>query len=118
MNMHTALPDADYGVRTAPDTVRIERLLPGPIERVWQYLTDPQLRAQWFAGGELEPRTGGRPPDPGGRAGDQGDAAASARRHCRLRSNGGDAAAFHYESAQSPRACETARRNRSSVRDH
>ena len=60
MNMHTALPDADYGVRTAPDTVRIERLLPGPIERVWQYLTDPQLRAQWFAGGELEPRTGGR----------------------------------------------------------
>ena len=28
----------DYGVLTAPDTLRIERLLPGPIERVWQYL--------------------------------------------------------------------------------
>ncbi|QNP41889.1 SRPBCC family protein [Lysobacter solisilvae (ex Woo and Kim 2020)] len=59
MNMHTAMPEADYGVRTAPDTVRIERLLPGPIERVWRYLTDPELRAQWFAGGDIEPRTGG-----------------------------------------------------------
>jgi len=60
MNMHTAMPEADYGVRTAPDTVRIERLLPGPIERVWQYLVDPELRAQWFAGGDIEPRTGGQ----------------------------------------------------------
>ena len=55
-----AMPEADYGVRTAPDTVRIERVLPGPIERVWQYLTDPELRAQWFASGEMEPRVGGR----------------------------------------------------------
>lgn len=27
-------PQRDYGVVTAPDTVRLERLLPGPIERV------------------------------------------------------------------------------------
>lgn len=60
MNATIAMPEADYGVRTAPDTVRIERLLPGPIDRVWQYLTDPELRAQWFAGGEMEPRAGGR----------------------------------------------------------
>jgi len=56
----TAIADADYGVVTAPDTVRIERLLPGPIERVWDYLTESELRGQWFASGELEPRVGGR----------------------------------------------------------
>jgi uncharacterized protein YndB with AHSA1/START domain len=58
--MTIASSDAGYGVLTAADTVRIERTLPGPIERVWRYLTEPQLRAQWFAGGEMEPRAGGR----------------------------------------------------------
>jgi hypothetical protein len=27
----------EYGTVTGPDTVRLERLLPGPIERVWEY---------------------------------------------------------------------------------
>ena len=49
----------DYGVVTAPDTVKIERLLPGPIERVWSYLTDPAKRATWFAGGPMELQPGG-----------------------------------------------------------
>lgn len=49
----------DYGVITAPDTVRIERILPGPIERVWAYLTEPAKRATWFAGGPMELRPGG-----------------------------------------------------------
>ncbi len=49
----------DYGVLTAPDTLRIERLLPGPIERVWQYLTDSDKRATWLAAGNIEPRVGG-----------------------------------------------------------
>jgi len=31
------------------DTVRFERLLPGPIERVWDHLTDPELRQTWMA---------------------------------------------------------------------
>jgi hypothetical protein len=31
------------------DTVRFERLLPGPIERVWDHLTDPDLRQTWMA---------------------------------------------------------------------
>ena len=43
-----------------PGAVRLERRLAGPIERVWAYLTDPELRASWLAGGELEPRLGGR----------------------------------------------------------
>ncbi|MEO3997492.1 SRPBCC domain-containing protein [Mesorhizobium sp. CAU 1732] len=41
-------------------TVRIERLLPGPADRVWTYLTQSQMRRQWLAVGEMEPRVGGR----------------------------------------------------------
>lgn len=40
--------------------VRLVRLLPGPIERVWDYLTDPEKRSRWFAGGPMEPRVGGK----------------------------------------------------------
>lgn len=43
-----------------PRTVRFERPLPGPIERVWAYLTEPEKRAKWFAGGGMELREGGR----------------------------------------------------------
>jgi uncharacterized protein YndB with AHSA1/START domain len=51
---------SDYGIHTAPETVRVERLLPGPITRVWDYLVTPDLRATWIAGGTIEPRVGGR----------------------------------------------------------
>ena len=43
-----------------PSTVRLERLLPGPVERVWAYLTDSKKRATWLAGGEFDLRVGGR----------------------------------------------------------
>ena len=49
----------DYGTVTAPDTVRIERSLPGPIERVWDYLTDSDKRATWLASGAMDLRVGG-----------------------------------------------------------
>ena len=48
-----------YGVLTEPTTLQIQRLLPGPLERVWSYLTDGELRRQWFAGGEMEMKVGG-----------------------------------------------------------
>jgi uncharacterized protein YndB with AHSA1/START domain len=51
---------SEYGIATAKDTVRFERLLPGPIERVWSYLTEPEKRKTWFAGGEMELRVGGK----------------------------------------------------------
>lgn len=51
---------SEYATIAGPDTVRLERLLPGPIERVWAYLTEPEKRAKWFAGGTMEPRVGGR----------------------------------------------------------
>lgn len=50
----------DYGVVTAPGTLRIERLLPGPIERIWSYLTDSEKRGAWLATGEMELHQGGR----------------------------------------------------------
>jgi uncharacterized protein YndB with AHSA1/START domain len=50
----------DYGVVTETGTVRIERLLPGPIERIWAYLTEPEKRAKWLAGGPIELRVGGK----------------------------------------------------------
>lgn len=47
-----------YGVLTEPATLTIERLLPGPIERVWAYLTESDLRRQWLAEGDMEMRVG------------------------------------------------------------
>lgn len=43
-----------------PGTVRLERLLPGPIERVWAYITESDKRARWLAAGEFELRVGGK----------------------------------------------------------
>jgi uncharacterized protein YndB with AHSA1/START domain len=50
---------SEYGALTEPGTLRIERLLPGPIERLWAWLTEPGKRAQWLAGGPMELRVGG-----------------------------------------------------------
>ena len=38
-----ANPDA-YGVLSEPATLTIQRFLPGPIERVWAYLTESEWR--------------------------------------------------------------------------
>lgn len=51
---------SDFGVVTTPRSVRFERVLPGPIERVWEFLTDSEQRAKWLAGGEMELRVGGK----------------------------------------------------------
>lgn len=45
--------------KTAPDTLRIERMLDAPRDTVWRWLVEPELRAQWFAGGPLQPHIGG-----------------------------------------------------------
>ncbi|HXL86937.1 MAG TPA: SRPBCC family protein [Gemmatimonadaceae bacterium] len=50
----------DLGTSPEQATVRLERLLPGPIERVWAYLTESDKRATWFAGGTFDLRVGGR----------------------------------------------------------
>lgn len=48
------------GKFTGPAELRFVRILPGPIERVWAYLTDPEKRSRWFAGGPMELRQGGK----------------------------------------------------------
>jgi len=42
-----------------PGTVKMQRLLPGPVERAWSYLTESDKRAKWLAGGEFDLRVGG-----------------------------------------------------------
>ncbi|MGZ6018267.1 MAG: SRPBCC family protein [Phenylobacterium sp.] len=49
-----------FGERIDPAAVRLERMLPGPIERVWAYLTQSDLRGQWLATGDMDLRVGGK----------------------------------------------------------
>lgn len=65
-----------YGTITRADaahaTIRFERRLPAPIERVWLAITDPDQLATWLAASSLDLRAGGKvehvfdPADPGG----------------------------------------------------
>jgi uncharacterized protein YndB with AHSA1/START domain len=49
-----------YGQIIAPAEVRFERLLPGPIETVWAFLTESDKRGQWLASGPMDLRPGGK----------------------------------------------------------
>jgi uncharacterized protein YndB with AHSA1/START domain len=51
---------SDYGTITEGGSLRFERVLPGPIERVWTYLTQSKERGLWLAPGDMELRVGGR----------------------------------------------------------
>lgn len=55
----TAFADL-FGTVGDDNTLTIRRLMPGPVERVWAYLTDSALRRQWLAAGEMELRVGAR----------------------------------------------------------
>ncbi len=48
----------NFGKRIDSHTVRFERLLPGPVEKIWAYLTDSQKRGEWFASGPLPSKVG------------------------------------------------------------
>ncbi|MGH6761830.1 MAG: SRPBCC family protein [Phyllobacterium sp.] len=58
--MTEALYHEEPGRMIAPRTVRLERLLPGSIERAWSYLTDSEKRGQWLASGPMDLRKGGK----------------------------------------------------------
>ena len=49
----------EFGVVTEARTVRFQRVLPGPIERVWAFLTESEKRGSWLASGPMELRVGG-----------------------------------------------------------
>lgn len=44
----------EYGKLLDESTVKFERMLPGPVERVWAYLTESEKRARWLCGGDVE----------------------------------------------------------------
>lgn len=56
--MNDQTSPAAYGVLSEPDTLTIQRLLPGPAERIWAYLTESDLRRTWLAAGEMEMKVG------------------------------------------------------------
>jgi uncharacterized protein YndB with AHSA1/START domain len=47
-----------FGTLIEPTTLKIQRLLPGPVERIWAYLTDSDLRRKWLAAGAMEMKVG------------------------------------------------------------
>jgi len=53
-------PNEEYATFSGPAEIRLVRILPGPIERIWEYLTDPEKRSRWFCGGPLEQKPGGK----------------------------------------------------------
>ncbi len=50
--------EQSYATLIAPDTILLERLLPGPIERVWEYLTDSEKLSIWLGAARIEQRAG------------------------------------------------------------
>lgn len=50
----------EFGVVTDKRTIRFQRVLPGPIERVWAFLTEPDKRGRWLASGPMDLRAGGK----------------------------------------------------------
>jgi uncharacterized protein YndB with AHSA1/START domain len=50
----------EYGTKIGDAEVRFERLLPGPIERVWEFVTESEPRSRWLASGRMELHVGGK----------------------------------------------------------
>src|SRR3978361_887096 len=49
---------SDYATRPDEHTVQFVRILPGPIERIWEYLWDGKKRGEWFAPGAMPTKPG------------------------------------------------------------
>lgn len=49
----------DFATVDEHNTVKLVRDLPGPVERVWAFLTDPKLFSQWFSDGVVPNYVGG-----------------------------------------------------------
>ena len=48
----------DLANRIDDHTIQFVRILPGPIEKVWDYLYDSDKRGEWFARGDLPSKVG------------------------------------------------------------
>lgn len=49
---------ADFGTYTSKTALTLKRILPGPIDRVWAYLVQSELRKLWLAEGTMTLETG------------------------------------------------------------
>lgn len=50
--------NSEAGERIDASTIRFVRLLPGPIERVWQFIVDGDKRKLWLCGGDVPAAVG------------------------------------------------------------
>jgi uncharacterized protein YndB with AHSA1/START domain len=50
----------EFAAVLSSSEIRFERLLPGPIETVWAFLTDSRKRGEWLASGPMDLRVGGK----------------------------------------------------------
>jgi len=50
-------PDT-YGTLIDSATLKFQRTLPGPVENIWAYLTESELRRQWLAAGQMTMKPG------------------------------------------------------------
>ena len=48
----------DFAEKLNDRTIEFVRILPGPIERVWDYLWDSEKRGEWFASGPMPAKVG------------------------------------------------------------
>jgi uncharacterized protein YndB with AHSA1/START domain len=60
LSMKHVVDNNAYGTVLESGAMQFQRLLPGPIERVWEYITDSEKRATWLAAGTMDLRVGGR----------------------------------------------------------
>lgn len=47
-----------FGSYPTPNSLHLERILPGSMERVWAYLTESEKRAKWFSAGVMPSQVG------------------------------------------------------------
>ena len=50
---------SDYGIQTGPSELQFTRRFDASIEKVWQFLVDPEKRKLWFCGGSTDDHVGG-----------------------------------------------------------
>jgi uncharacterized protein YndB with AHSA1/START domain len=60
MNTVSITQEAAMGRFSSGDSVVLERVLPGTVEQVWRYLTEPSHLKLWLAGGTVDLRVGGK----------------------------------------------------------
>lgn len=50
----------DFGIFTDNETIQFKRVLKGNLEQIWACLTESEHKVKWLAGGDVEPKVGGK----------------------------------------------------------